>query len=277
MISFFQMMKGRNLVNAIGIPCWLFLIWKGGLYYTIFMLVSCVLALGEFYSIMEKKGAKPLRWLGMGSTVFIADYYYVQPILTTHQMLGIIIFIVLVTSFLELFSGNKNPSLNIASTFAGILFVPVLLGTSIDIRQYDLLMSTNLTFALVIAVWACDSAAFIFGTSFGTKKIMPSVSPKKSWVGSLSGLIASLLVFYFFQKQGLLGSFFEMKDALIIGLICGVVGQLGDFTESMLKRDVGIKDSGSLLAGHGGVLDRFDSLIFAFPTAYLYIHFFTRF
>ena len=106
------MMKGRNLVNAIGIPCWLFLIWKGGLYYTIFMLVSCVLALGEFYSIMEKKGAKPLRWLGMGSAVFIADYYYVQPILTTHQMLGIIIFIVLVTSSLELFSGNKNPSLN---------------------------------------------------------------------------------------------------------------------------------------------------------------------
>ncbi len=277
MISFFQMMKGRNLVNAIGIPCWLFLIWKGGLYYTIFMLISCVLALGEFYHIMEKKGAKPLRWLGMGSTVFIADYYYVQPILTTHQMLGIIIFIVLVTSLLELFSGNKNSSLNIASTFAGILFVPVLLGTSIDIRQYDLLMDTNLTFALVISVWACDSAAFIFGTSFGTKKIMPSVSPKKSWVGSISGLIASLLVFYFFQKQGLLGSLLEMKDAIVIGLICGVIGQLGDFTESMLKRDVEIKDSGSLLAGHGGVLDRFDSLIFAFPSAYLYIHFFTRF
>ena len=270
------MMKGRNLVNAIGIPCWLFLIWKGGLYYTIFMLISCVLALGEFYHIMEKKGAKPLRWLGMGSTVFIADYYYVQPVLTTHQMLGIIIFIVLITSFLELFSGNKSPSLNIASTFAGILFVPVLLGTSIDIRQYDLLMSTNLTFALVISVWACDSAAFIFGTSFGTKKIMPSISPKKSWIGSISGLIASLLVFYFFQKQGLLGSTFEIKDAMIIGLICGVIGQLGDLTESMLKRDVGIKDSGSLLAGHGGVLDRFDSLIFAFPSAYLYIHFFMR-
>ena len=86
----------------------------------------------------------------MGSTVFIADYYYVQPILTTHQMLGIIIFIVIATSFLELFTANENSTLNISSTFAGILFVPVLLGTSIDIRQYDLLMSTNLTFALVI-------------------------------------------------------------------------------------------------------------------------------
>ena len=67
-----------------------------------------------------------------------------------------------------------------------------------------------------------------------------------------------------------------MKDAMVIGLICGAIGQLGDFTESMLKRDVEIKDSGSLLAGHGGVLDRFDSLIFAFPSAYLYIHFFMR-
>jgi phosphatidate cytidylyltransferase len=138
-------------------------------------------------------------------------------------------------------------------------------------------MSTNLTFALVVSVWACDSAAFIFGTSFGTKKIMPSVSPKKSWVGSISGLIASLIVFYLFQNQGLLGTFFELKDAIAIGLICGVIGQLGDFTESMLKRDVGIKDSGSLLAGHGGVLDRFDSLIFAFPSTYLYIHFFMKF
>ena len=277
MISLIKIMKGRNLINALGVPCWLFLIWKGGFYYTIFMLICCVLALGEFYAIMEKKGAHPLRWFGMGSTVFIADYYYVQPIITTHQMLGIVIFIVIVTSFLELFSKNKNPTLNISSTFAGILFVPILLGTAIDIRQYDLLMNTNLTFALVISVWACDSAAFIFGTIFGKKKIMPLVSPNKSWVGSISGVIASLIVFYIFHTEGILGSFFNMKDAIIIGLICGIIGQFGDFTESMLKRDVGVKDSGTILAGHGGVLDRFDSLIFAFPSTYLYIHFFMSF
>ena len=89
------MMKGRNLINALGIPGWLFLIWKGGLYYTIFILICCVLALGEFYSIMEKKGAKPLRWFGMGATVFIADYYHVQPIATGHQMLGGIILVII--------------------------------------------------------------------------------------------------------------------------------------------------------------------------------------
>ena len=273
MVNFFKMMKGRNLFNALGIPGWLFLIWKGGLYYTIFILICCVLALGEFYSIMEKKGAKPLRWFGMGATVFIADYYHVQPIATGHQMLGGIILIIILIMLIELFSNNKNATLNIASTFAGILFVPVLLGTAIDLRQFDLLMNTNLTFALTLSVWACDSSAFIFGTLFGKKKIMPSVSPKKSWVGSISGAITSLLVLYVFHNQGLLGDYFSLKDAMVIGLISGVFGQFGDFTESLLKRDVGVKDSGTLLAGHGGVLDRFDSLIFACPIAYLYVHF----
>ena len=273
MVNFFKMMKGRNLINALGIPGWLFLIWKGGLYYTIFILICCVLALGEFYSIMEKKGAKPLRWFGMGATVFIADYYHVQPIATGHQMLGGIILIIILIMLIELFSNNKNATLNIASTFAGILFVPVLLGTAIDLRQFDLLMNTNLTFALTLSVWACDSSAFIFGTLFGKKKIMPSVSPKKSWVGSISGAITSLLILYVFHNQGLLGDYFSLKDAMVIGLISGVFGQFGDFTESLLKRDVGVKDSGTLLAGHGGVLDRFDSLIFAFPIAYLYVHF----
>ena len=273
MVNFFKMMKGRNLINALGIPGWLFLIWKGGLYYTIFILICCVLALGEFYSIMEKKGAKPLRWFGMGATVFIADYYHVQPIATGHQMLGGIILIIILIMLIELFSNNKNATLNIASTFAGILFVPVLLGTAIDLRQFDLLMSTNLTFALTLSVWACDSSAFIFGTLFGKKKIMPSVSPKKSWVGSISGALTSLLILYVFHNQGLLGDYFSLKDAMVIGLISGVFGQFGDFTESLLKRDVGVKDSGTLLAGHGGVLDRFDSLIFACPIAYLYVHF----
>ena len=273
MVNFFKMMKGRNLINALGIPGWLFLIWKGELYYTIFILICCVLALGEFYSIMEKKGAKPLRWFGMGATVFIADYYHVQPIATGHQMLGGIILIIILIMLIELFSNNKNATLNIASTFAGILFVPVLLGTAIDIRQFDLLMNTNLTFALTLSVWACDSSAFIFGTLFGKKKIMPSVSPKKSWVGSVSGAITSLLILYVFHNQGLLGDYFSLKDAMVIGLISGVFGQFGDFTESLLKRDVGVKDSGTLLAGHGGVLDRFDSLIFACPIAYLYVHF----
>ena len=267
------MMKGRNLVVLIGIPSWLFLIWKGDLYYSIFILICMALALGEFYSLMEEKGAKPLRWMGMAATVFIADYYYVQPAITPHEMLGGIILIIILTCIWELFSKKENSGQNIAATLAGIMFVPVLLGTAIDIRQFDLLMSTQLTLVLVLSVWACDTAAFIFGTLYGKKKIFPSVIPKKSWVGFVSGLIAGMGVFLGFYYQDWLGSYFSLKDAIVFGLITGVFGQIGDLAESLLKRDAGVKDTGTLLAGHGGVLDRFDSLIFAMPLAYLYVHF----
>ena len=96
-MNIFEMMKGRNLVNALGIPAWLFLIYRGDLYYSIFMLICIGIALGEFYSLMERKGAEPLRLLGMASSVFIADYYYVQPENTSHQVMGAIILIVLLS------------------------------------------------------------------------------------------------------------------------------------------------------------------------------------
>jgi phosphatidate cytidylyltransferase len=211
--------------------------------------------------------------MGMCTSVFIADYYFVQPDITSHQILGGIIAIVLLTVIWELFSDKENSGQNISATMAGILFVPILLGTAIDIRQFDSLMGTQLTLALVLSVWACDSAAFIFGTKFGDTKIFPRVSPNKSWVGSIAGLVASLGVFHLFYHQGWLGDYFSMKDAIVFGIITGVFGQIGDFAESLLKRDADVKDSGTLLQGHGGVLDRFDSLIFATPLTYLYIHF----
>ncbi len=268
-----SMFKGRNLINALGIPGWLYLLWKGDLYYRLLILVCISLVFGEFYTIMEKKGAKPLRWMGMCTSVFIADYYFFQQEISSNQYLGGIIEIVLLTVIWELFSDKENSGQNISATMAGILFVPILLGTAIDIRQFDSLMGTQLTLALVLSVWACDSAAFIFGTKFGDKKIFPRVSPNKSWVGSIAGLIASLSVFQLFYQQGWLGDYFSMKDAIVFGIITGVFGQIGDFAESLLKRDANVKDSGTLLQGHGGVLDRFDSLIFATPLTYLYIHF----
>ena len=272
------MMKGRNLINAIGIPTLIFIIWKGEYFFSVFILVSCVIALGEFYSIMEKNGAMPLRWMGMVSTVFIADYYYVQPIMTSHQLLGGVILIVILTCIWELFSQRKNSGQNIGSTLAGILFISVLLGTAIDIRQFDHMMGTRLTMAIFISVWVCDSIAFILGTLFGKKKIFPNISPKKTWVGSISGFFAAIVVMVIFHTQkidneSLLGNYFSLLDAIIFGIIAGFFGQIGDFTESLLKRDANVKDSGTLLAGHGGVLDRFDSLIFAMPICYLYVHF----
>ena len=272
----FKLLKGRNLINFLGIPLWIFLILKGDLFYAAFILVASILGLGEFYNMTIKKGAKPLRWVGMVTTVFIIDYFYVQPDLRAEQYIGFLIFLVLMTLTWELFSNNQGSTFNILATLGGVLIVPLQLGTAVYIRQFDSLMDTNLTLILVISIWGCDSAAFIFGSLFGKRKIFPRVSPNKSWVGSLSGLIISILIFQLSYSKGWLGEIFTLSDAIIFGLISGFFGQLGDFSESLFKRDVNIKDSGKILQGHGGILDRFDSLLFASPFTYLYILFFIK-
>lgn len=272
-----SMMKGRNIVVLVGGPLFISLILKGGVYFAVSIVVISAFALGEFYSILERKGAKPIRWMGMASTVFIADYFYVQPELSSHMIIGTIFLIIILTLIWELFSLKKNPSLNVASTFAGILIIPLMLSTAIDIRQFDYLMGTNITLCLILSIWSCDSMGFFAGTLFGTKKIFPEISPGKSLVGCISGLFASILSFLIFYELKLLGNHFSTFDVIIFGFITGFFGQIGDFVESMFKRDAGIKDSGVILAGHGGFFDRFDSMIFAMPLAYLYIHFIKQF
>ena len=125
-----------------------------------------------------------------------------------------------------------------------------------------------------MSVWICDTFAYIFGSKFGKTKILPAVSPNKTWVGSFSGIIGSFIVafcFYYFNDFFGLSYKFSMSDVIAISVITGFFGQLGDFSESIMKRQVNIKDTGKILLGHGGFLDRFDSIIFAAPLYYIYL------
>jgi len=159
-------------------------------------------------------------------------------------------------------------------TIFGVFYIPLLFGTIIAIRQFDQIMYTYYTYALFISIWACDTAAFIFGSFFGKSKIFPSISPKKTWEGSLAGFVATIIVFIVFFKMGLLGSFNNSLEVIVLSSFVSILGQIGDLFESKFKREAGVKDSGKLLLGHGGVLDRFDSLIFASPVIYFYTKFF---
>ena len=129
-------------------------------------------------------------------------------------------------------------------------------------------------FCMFLSVWSCDSAAFFFGSKFGKKKILSKISPNKTWVGTLAGYLSSILVVFLFESYNffnVVGYEFTFIDIFIMGSIFGGIGQLGDFFESMIKREIGVKDSGTLLQGHGGILDRFDSLFFVIPSFYIYI------
>jgi phosphatidate cytidylyltransferase len=125
--------------------------------------------------------------------------------------------------------------------------------------------------ALFAAIWLCDSAAYFAGTRFGRHKLLERVSPKKTWEGVIAGGIAAVLAFVL--ARALLLPYMTITTAVVCGLIVGVFGQLGDLVESLIKRDTGVKDSSSLIPGHGGILDRFDSVIFVSPIIYFYLDF----
>jgi phosphatidate cytidylyltransferase len=141
----------------------------------------------------------------------------------------------------------------------------------IGLREYDTDHQSRFTLALIISIWTCDSAAMFFGKLWGKRKALEAVSPNKTVVGTIAGFITAMLIFLIFQQFHWIGTTITYTDVIALGIIAGIFGQLGDFAESKFKRDLGLKDTSNFLRGHGGVLDRFDSLIFASPLAYLYL------
>ena len=130
-----------------------------------------------------------------------------------------------------------------------------------------------LVISILATIWICDSAAYFAGISFGKHKLFPRVSPKKSWEGAIFGFIFAILTMIL--AHFLVLDFLSFNEAIILGIIIGIVGQIGDLIESLIKRDAQVKDSSSLIPGHGGVLDRFDSLLYSAPVILLYLRFFT--
>ncbi len=129
------------------------------------------------------------------------------------------------------------------------------------------------TMAMIFSVWICDTMAYIFGILWGKKKLIERISPKKTVVGFLGGIVGAFVSFYVMNNLNFIQFELNGLHLLTLTFIVGVCGQLGDFVESMFKRDAGVKDSGKLLLGHGGVLDRFDSLIFTSPLVFIFVSF----
>ncbi len=157
----------------------------------------------------------------------------------------------------------------------GIFYLGIFGSTLIGIREFypnlDGLYYQGgyLIISIFASIWICDSAAFFGGTALGKHKLFPRVSPKKSWEGAIFGFVFAILAMIL--AKNILLDFLSFENSLIIGFIIGTFGQIGDLTESLLKRDAGVKDSSKIIPGHGGVFDRFDSLLFSSPIIYLYL------
>jgi len=253
------------LTAAIALPLLILLVHKGTyLQFSCFVLVLSLLGLDEFYR-MALAGRKSLgRTASLAGTLLPLCFLSPDHPLILPAMTFLIISFALY--FLFTFREMKTATMELSLLCLGLFYVPLLLAHLQMLR--GLAHGQQWIFLLMVIVMAGDTGAFYVGSSLGRKKLYPLVSPKKSVEGAIGGLAGSFIgaliaKFTFFPEL-------TMADSLVMALLLGTLGQLGDLFESFLKRSFGVKDSGVIFPGHGGVLDRLDSILFAAPAAFYY-------
>lgn len=242
-------------------------------------LFTVVVALGlvEFYSLIKTKDIHPQKYVGviLGILLFLAAFRSAQNYLPS----GIFILLIPATAgifLLELFRNKPNPFHNIAFTILGVLYVAVpfsLLNSIVYPDYITLKYNPEILIGYFVLIWTNDTGAYLTGITLGKHPLFKRISPKKSWEGFIGGtlltVLMSLLVARFSHE-------INVYHWMIVAGIIAIFGVLGDLVESMLKRSLDVKDSGSFLPGHGGILDRFDSLIISSPFVFTFIHLFTN-
>lgn len=234
-----------------------------------FVLAGTVvmLAAHELFDALGRSGRRPITVFGLLCVLGMLGAAFVQ----RPGLIAVVLAVTLNGSFLlGLRPGRgRTPMSDVAWTVLGVAWIGGGGAGAVSLLMFE--PDGMLILIGFVAVTALsDTGAYLIGTNFGSHKMAPSISPVKSWEGFGAGLVTAL-------GAGLLlaGILFELDllDGLAFGAIAGLLGPVGDLVESMAKREIGVKDSGSILPGHGGFLDRLDAIIFTVPAAYIYVHF----
>jgi len=227
-----------------------------------------LLAQGEFYFALQKRHYQPATALGLaaGALALGAAYYRGEG-----AMLAIVALTIVATSLWYMtvpLPHRRNAVTNIALTVLGVLYIPVLAGYALAVLKFP--DGRALALSIIGLTVAYDVAAFVVGTWWGSRPLAPNVSPKKSWEGAIGAtfVVAAVAVGAVAPAVTLLDT---IPRAVGLAVVVSIFAPLGDLAESLLKRDLGIKDMGSVLPGHGGVLDRIDALLFVAPAAFMYL------
>lgn len=254
-----------------GIPLLLALSYFGGYYFLALILIINGRTLYEFYSLFENKQIYVYRWLGipLGSAFLILTFYDLF-----HWMIILAVGSMILVLLLLLFAQQGTASFNMAVTLAGLSYVSGFLACLLYLRlhfgDYIPAQPNGIEYGgglflviLWISIWICDTAAYFGGRLLGRHKLAPVISPNKTIEGGIFGLVFGIVTFLLLGVWLL--PWLKMEYLWISGAVVGIFGQLGDLVESRFKRDTGVKDTSPILPGHGGFLDRFDSLIFISP------------
>lgn len=276
----------RLAVAALGVPAVVALLYLGGWFIALPVAVLGALGAGELYGMAAARGIRPFRFVGMcvaGGLVLLAaalpafDAFAPWALaLSGAFLLGCL------AASLRLRPVGSGSLASVAVTVAGALYVGLPLATVPLVHALpasagwggtpaSAWMGTFAVALPVAVTWVGDSAAYFVGSAWGRSKLAPSISPGKSWVGAwggLAGAAAAAAVWSFLARPVLPAFPLSLAGVVGLGVLLGAAAQVGDLVESLLKREAGVKDSGTLFPGHGGVLDRLDALIFTLPLAY---------
>lgn len=257
--------------------------WNQYSFTGMFLLIT-VLGVVEFYTLLNTENIYPQKVLGAISagSIFLINAgvhygYFGREYLFLAFLFFFIIFGV------ELYRKKANPFTNIAFTFFSIIYIAIPLALLINITSIAVGDEVHIVYrpwiliGYFLMVWASDSGAYVSGRLFGKHKLFPRISPNKTWEGSIGGsffVIGFAYLLHWLIPTVGLSPALPLIDWVIIGIIVVVMGTFGDLIESLLKRSIYIKDSGSILPGHGGILDRFDSVFMSAPFVFVYLELF---
>jgi phosphatidate cytidylyltransferase len=251
-----------------------------------FFLAGLILLIGtqyEYYLMIRNTGVRPQMVPGIitGSVAYVVSTLIAAGVIPKDFFL-ILIPMMLVIMVLELYRKQERPFDSLAHTFFSVLYTAVPFsmfpfaafmrtGLASLLPHQKVVFSPGIIIGFFLLIWANDTGAYLTGMSIGRHKLMERISPKKTWEGFFGGVIIAALVAWLLS--GWLGVV-DKTHWIVISLIISITGTYGDLIESMLKRSLGLKDSGTIMPGHGGFLDRFDSAIISFPIVYLFISLF---
>jgi phosphatidate cytidylyltransferase len=269
----------RIVVAAIAIPLVVGIIWLGGWILAATLALLGVLGAREIYDFGRRQGIEPLErtgWLAAAAIPLLAywskgsEIHWAEPAL----YLGAIWLMVALAIAMARRGPGGRPLTSVSITMFGCLYASGMLSFLIAIRHGGVAVVRPTAYVLLtlfplVITWICDTAAMAVGTAAGGPKLAPVLSPKKTHSGAIGGILGGIIAALALGKFVLNRQGWSFSDGqlLLFGLTVAVVGQIGDVAESLFKREAGVKDSSTLIPGHGGVLDRLDSLYFVIPAA----------
>lgn len=271
------MLKQRIITTVVGMPIVIFTVWFGAPAFSIFVSVVALIGTFEFYHLISASGRGcPLTYFGLlWALVLVLSPHYQNIRISNIGVLPLAITLPLVISLgWLLFRSPRGKALsNWAWTIAGVIYVGWMLSYWINLRLLE--DGRNWVYLAMLTTFANDTGAFFIGKKWGKHKMAAAISPGKTWEGAAGGLISAILGAFILVAILNFISPFALKpwQILIIACLISLFAQLGDLAESLLKRNTGAKEAGGFLPGHGGILDRFDSLIFVGAMIYYYVVF----